>query len=1029
MNNRKENLDEKVLTIPNHTITKEKIFLNQTHNKFWDNENECMEYIENNIKNNIIINLFSEDINQKHSKRFFGLDYDTIYQLCIKKQFNLYENFPADKPIKLFNDIDIKENNIPVGKNRNEHLDDIIQQTIDLMNIYLKLYNVVDPQIIILKSSTETKLSAHIIFNDIVFPNIYVMKFFISEIKSDLIKNKIIDPSIYRKGCFRLLWNSKFGIGRNLEYYRSINYEYHTDKQLFLDCLLLNINDIYQYININMPTNIKINPIIKCKQVSLVNIDKNDILYKPISILKKYVDMLNPKRADDFNHWIEIGRSLHGSNPSNECFDIWDHWSKQSDTYCSRDFNAYKWNSFNNNCSESTAFGYLKYYAKKDNPDISAEIDKDKFDSIKFNSEYLLEINERIMDNKSFISKHIINWLNDSTIKSLSIKSSYGTGKTRLIKKIFKEFNPKRVLFISYRQTLTYELHGNFKEFGVQNYLEKSFSADRIICQIESLPKLLPYAQFNGDKIYYPSFDIVIFDEIEGILNHFRSPTIDNKVLIFDIMQYITFNSKKILALDGDFGNRSYDYLKTFGKNIILENLHKKNKRNYKFITNRIVFENNIDDDLKMELKIVIVSLSIRVAMSYYNKYKNHYDVALHCSKSDDTLKKELKDVENYWNHFDIVIYSPSVESGVSFDIDYFDKIYVVLSNDSTSPRGLLQMCSRVRRLKFDDIDVYINNLPYKEKANFFTYDDIKEYICDVYRSYLDPKPFYNKDEQLMEIKYEFDLYAQNLVHNETENSNKCSSRFIAYFIKLLTDKGHSFQSPDNSFSITSYKKENILIDEIIKADDIDYNIFKSLLIKQKSNLATKDDKFAIDKYMIKREWNIKNVDKEFLNKFYGKTYILRNLRRLTGYKQINPYLNIDDVDGKYIIDFDNAHDLQKDHIIKDLIKIMGFKLPVDDTIIKKEKFEKNIKLVMSKSKLFINTNKTEHLFNFNLNKLENIDSIKQFIGFVNTIIKEYGIIIKAIKKNKKNKIANKWKTISEYVYKLLYISDIDKYL
>ena len=36
-------------------------------------------------------------------------------------------------------------------------------------------------------------------------------------------------------------------------------------------------------------------------------------------------------------------------------------------------------------------------------------------------------------------------------------------------------------------------------------------------------------------------------------------------------------NSKKLLVLDGDFNNRSYEFISYFGKSIILENQIKKN--------------------------------------------------------------------------------------------------------------------------------------------------------------------------------------------------------------------------------------------------------------------------------------------------------------------------------------------------------------------------------------------------------------------------------------------------------------------
>ena len=157
---------------------------------------------------------------------------------------------------------------------------------------------------------------------------------------------------------------------------------------------------------------------------------------------------------------------------------------------------------------------------------------------------------------------------------------------------------------------------------------------------------------------------------------------------------------------------------------------------------------------------------------SHYNKlFKDKYNTILHCSDSDDSLKHKLKDVKNLWNKYQLLIYSPSIESGVNFDKNHFNKIYIVLSINSTSQRGLLQMMARVRQLKENDVLVYLNNIPYSNKISFYKYDEIKNYLIETnklnMKSILDPKT--NK----MIRTYEFDLYNKILTHNIQEESNK----------------------------------------------------------------------------------------------------------------------------------------------------------------------------------------------------------------------------------------------------------------
>ena len=80
----------------------------------------------------------------------------------------------------------------------------------------------------------------------------------------------------------------------------------------------------------------------------------------------------------------------------------------------------------------------------------------------------------------------------------MSIKSPYDTGKTQMLKLVINKYQPIKVLFISYRVSLSVDLYNNFKTLNFKSYLDKDFSSDRLIIQIESLTKLL-----NNDFINY----------------------------------------------------------------------------------------------------------------------------------------------------------------------------------------------------------------------------------------------------------------------------------------------------------------------------------------------------------------------------------------------------------------------------------------------------------------------------------------------------------------------------------------------
>lgn len=1023
-----------------HTIKKEKIFIETDAFKCFYKEAPCIEYIQ--TKPNSNLHLFAEDVSANMNKYFYAINYETTYLFSKLRKFHLYESYSGNEQLKLFLDIDLKQEYIPETANKQTLFDDTITDSVNFVMKRLQKYEITNPEIIVLKSSSDIKLSAHIIFPDVVFNNVKEMKFFMSDVDltledtdANLINKSILDLLVYKKGCLRAPFNSKAGKFVNLEFYKSFNYNFTTEKELFMDCLVKNINREYYEIEFKIPENVQIIHKINNTATQNKNIKINDIhntkINHPVSSLKPYLDLLNKNRTENYKTWLDVGMILYNCNPTKECFDIWDEWSKQSNNYSSIDYNAYKWNSFSTGFSSIAS---LKFFAKIDNPSayplIGNNLGIHNFKSYDFTSDYLLNtISEKIMENKSFVSKYIIDWMGKDEkdplfIKGLAIRSPYNTGKTVIIKKIITEFpQNKRVLFVSYRQTLTHELFGNFKDINVKSYLDGSYHADRIIVQVESLHKLIRNTTSEG-IVEIPSFDLVILDETESILNHFMSTTIHDKIYTFDLIHDMIYNSTRVLCLDGDFHNRSYDYLLNFGKVNVLNNLVKKDIKNFIFINNCEDINNDICEKLADGKNICIVSLSSKKGTHYYNIYENKYKCILHCNKSDDKHKKDLQNVNELWAKHQLVIYSPSIESGVNFSIPHFHKIYIVLSAKSTSPRGALQMAARIRTVVDNNIICYLNNMPFKVHANFYTYDEMKEYVCELYRKFLVPERKLNPETNKFIIEYNFNLYTQILIHNEVEKANKSSNLFVPYLIKLLTEKGHTYQYIKSKPS-GACQKDTLSQNEIFSCDDIDSNTYNTLFKLLCKNEATREDKIMMEKYRIKKDWKIKEVTDEFLHKFYGKTYILHNLRFLLGNTVMDPY--VINYNEKYNIVFDRASKLEEVKMIKEIIVGLGFSVPINGVKIDKDTFINNINKVISTTEFFVDTNKSQPLFGFDKVKIGMVkNSVKAFMGFMNGILGEWGMGIGI----KRKSVKDENKKVKKLNYYLLgYIDNINIYI
>ncbi len=80
------------------------------------------------------------------------------------------------------------------------------------------------------------------------------------------------------------------------------------------------------------------------------------------------------------------------------------------------------------------------------------------------------------------------------------------------------------------------------------------------------------------------------------------------------------------MALDGDFCNRAYSFLKDFGNVKVIENLYKPDSKNFIFVGARDYFDAHFFKDIHLGKKFVLVTLSSTIGNKYYDKLKEMDD-------------------------------------------------------------------------------------------------------------------------------------------------------------------------------------------------------------------------------------------------------------------------------------------------------------------------------------------------------------------------------------------------------------------
>ena len=534
--------------------------------------------------------------------------------------------------------------------------------------------------------------------------------------------------------------------------------------------------------------------------------------------------------------------------------------------------------------------------------------------------------------------QHIINWILSNDIKTLCIKANMGTGKTEAIKLVCNTGKFNRILWVTPRITLTENIYGKFKEYNFISYLDINgslFLYDKIICQVDSLERLM-----GSNKMSFKKYDLVIIDEIESVLYHFSSPHLEQKNksarTIFELLQNICKMSTKILCLDADYNIRSSQFIEHFGQSILVYNKYTTQKKTYVMTQDKKYFLNKIKNDLNNGLKICISSMSSGIIQGIEEEIiKQHSDIKykIYYGKTSDKLKSELQSVNDMWTNYQLIMYSPTIESGVDVTIP-FDKLYGVCygGDFTTSQRAFLQMCGRLRNVKNNDILCYCNTIiDFNIGSNIYTYDDI--FNAFKYSSNMTQKPllkyiFKETSDGICECVYDkknITLFDVINILNFAENINKNNKIFLSVLFRLLREKGYDMElmdinekdknENDDSDSENNLSHESDSIGEqtltltsvssgreisIIKWITLISNEQDDKELLRRQNIGEKmeeSEKIKIERYIFNSKWNINMYDmyiddkikmeyESFLTNYYNKKELTLKNIELQYYKK-----------------------------------------------------------------------------------------------------------------------------------------------
>lgn len=414
------------------------------------------------------------------------------------------------------------------------------------------------------------------------------------------------------------------------------------------------------------------------------------------------------------------------------------------------------------------------------------------------------------------------------------------------------EFVKHSIIFLSFRQTFSANIKEKFPGFTLYSDVPNGELAQlRLIVQVESFHRMALDPST-------PVPDLIVIDESELIFDQFNSGL--SKQLRTAWMKFCWYiaNAKHVICMDAAMSDRSVNIMRALRPMPISihHNIYKNAAcDNYYLTADKAAFYVSMNKDLAEGKKIAIATSSKNEAMvlQQYIKSKNsNLAIGIYSSDTQTSIKRQhFGAVDTVWSGFDVLIYTPTVSAGVSYEMKHFDVVYAWFSDMSCNVEVCLQMLGRVRDIAEKR---YIIGFEITGSHYPTTTEDIIESL------YKDRKNLYSEtDASLLQFNYDrggfkkyihdeyFCLFVENLkVKNISHNS------FVKRFVSLVTVYGANVHviealgldlSKENLQKINKERRETSNeisdnnIDAIVKAPDIMEPEFKEIQEKMHGNM------------------------------------------------------------------------------------------------------------------------------------------------------------------------------------------------
>ena len=253
-----------------------------------------------------------------------------------------------------------------------------------------------------------------------------------------------------------------------------------------------------------------------------------------------------------------------------------------------------------------------------------------------------------------------------------------------------------RAVFVSFRQTFGADVKAKFPGFTLYSDVRGDLRANKLIIQVESLHRL---------AIDDVAPDLLILDECEAIFEQFGSGLIHYPQRVWAVFKWLMTYSRHVICMDANLSSRTYEMVRVLRglTGCVFHFNEYKNAADdvYALTSDTARWYGALYAAVERGERVVVATNSIAEGKTLARVIGARLvdkQVRLYSSETQPSEKRaHFADVNKFWSELDVLIYTPTVTAGVSFELKHFNKVFGYFTDQSCCVETCQQMIGRIR--------------------------------------------------------------------------------------------------------------------------------------------------------------------------------------------------------------------------------------------------------------------------------------------------------------------------------------------